>query len=76
MVNENDLSLVLGIVLAVLALPSLLGAWVEERVPRVGAVMVLTGTVLIAIAANRHPGGYALDDVPAAFTRVLAGLTR
>jgi formate-dependent nitrite reductase membrane component NrfD len=70
MVNTNDLSLVLGIILAVLAIPSLLNAWTEDRAPRFGAIIGLTGVVLIGLAMARHPSGYALNDIPPAFGRV------
>lgn len=74
MVNTNDLSLVLGIILAVLAIPSLLNAWTEDRVPRFGAIIGLTGVVLIGLAMARHPSGYALNDIPPAFGRVFRAL--
>lgn len=74
MVNTNDIALVVGICLAVLAVPSLLNAWTEDRAPRLGALMGLTGLVLVAVAISRHPGGYGFGDVPAAFHRVFKGL--
>ena len=70
MVSSSDLSIVFGIILAVLAIPSLLNAWAEERPPRLGAILGFTGLVLIAIAMSRHPGGYSGDDITAAFRRV------
>lgn len=73
MVSENDLALVIGIVLAVLSIPSLLNAWTEGRVPRFGALIGLTGVVLIGIAASRNPGGYAFADILPAFGRVIRG---
>lgn len=70
MVNTHDLSLVIGIILTLLAIPSLLNAWTEDRVPRFGALIGLSGLVLIALALARHPGGYSGADIPAAFRRV------
>ena len=75
MTNENDLALVIGIVLAVLSVPSLLNAWTEGRAPRFGALIGLTGVVLIGIAASRNPGGYGFEDIIPAFNRVIRGLT-
>jgi len=72
--NQNDLVFVLGIVFAVLSIPSLLNAWTEGRAPRFGAIMALGGIVLIGIAASRHPGGYGFDDVLPAFRRAFGGL--
>ncbi len=71
MVNTNDLSLVLGIILAVFAIPSLLNAWTEDRPPRFGMIIGLTGLVLIGIAVSRNPSGYSLGDIPPAFARVI-----
>lgn len=74
MINENDLALVIGMVLAVLSIPSLLNAWTEGRVPRFGALIALTGVVLIGIAAARNPGGYSIDEILPTFARVIRGL--
>jgi hypothetical protein len=71
MVNTNDLTLVVGVVLAVLAIPSLLNAWTEDRPPRFGTIIGLTGVVLIGIAMTRHPSGYSLNDILPAFSRVI-----
>lgn len=74
MVNTNDLSLVIGVILALLSIPSLLNAWTEDRAPRFGAIIGLTGVVLIGIAVVRNPSGYALSDIPPAFGRVFRAL--
>lgn len=74
MTDSNDMALVIGIVLAVLALPSLLNGWTEGHLPRFGALMALAGVTLIAIAAMRNPGGYDVNDVLPTFGRVLRGL--
>ncbi len=74
MVNTNDLSLVIGVLLAVFSVPSLLNAWIEDRLPRFGGIMCLTGLVLIGMATARNPAGYGLSDIPAAFTRVIRAL--
>lgn len=71
MVNTNDLTLVVGIVLAVFAIPSLLNAWTEDRPPRFGTIIGLTGVVLIGIAMTRHSSGYGLNDILPAFSRVI-----
>lgn len=74
MINTNDLSLVIGVILAVLSIPSLLNAWTEDRAPRFGAIIGLTGVVLIGLAMARNPSGYALNDTPPAFGRVFRAL--
>lgn len=68
---DTDLFLVLGIVVFALAIPSLLSAWVEGRVPRAGSLMVMIGAVLVILAVNRHAGGYAFSDIPGVFASVL-----
>lgn len=73
MVNDNDLALVVGIVLAVLSLPSLLNAWTEDRIPRFGALIGLTGLVLIGVAVSRNPTGYSFDEIIPTFGRVIRG---
>jgi hypothetical protein len=69
---DPDLFLVIGIVIAVLTIPSLLSAFIEGRTPRAGAVLVLISGTLIVLALKVHPGGYAFKDIPQAFYRVAA----
>ncbi len=73
---QSDLYLVIGIVVGVLAFPSLIGAFSQSRPPRAAAVMVVISGVLIVLAVRSHPGGYKLEDVPRAFTRVIASVIR
>ncbi len=61
---DNDLLLVMGILVGVLAIPSLLSAFSESRPPRAGAILVLIAGVLVAVALTRKPGGYTFDQVP------------
>jgi uncharacterized membrane protein len=72
---DTDLLLTLGIVLAVLSIPTLLSAWVEGRVPRLGALFLLTAIVMIIYAVTTRPGGYAFDEIPgimlAVFSRAI-----
>ena len=67
---DPDLFLVIGIVIAVLTIPSLMSAYIEGRTPRAAAVLILISGTLIVIALNKHPGGYALKEIPEAFFRV------
>lgn len=61
---DTDLVLTCGIVLLVLTIPSLLAAWVEGRVPRVGAVLVIGAFAMILTAVATRPGGYSFGEVP------------
>ena len=67
---DPDLFLVIGIVIAVLTIPSLLSAYIEGRTPRAGAVLILISGTLIVLALSQHPGGYTLRGIPEAFLRV------
>lgn len=69
---DPDLALVLGIVLGVLAIPSVLSAMSDRRAPRASAVTILIAGALILYAAQTKPGGYTLDRVPNTFANVLA----
>ena len=69
---DPDLYLVIGILIAVLTIPSLMSAFVEGRTPRAGAIMVLIAGTLIVLALKEKPTGYTLKDVPDAFYRVVA----
>ena len=68
----QDLFLVVGIIIAGFAIPSILGAFAERRTPRVAAIAILVGGSLILLAISQKPGGYTLEDVPQAFIRVVA----
>ena len=68
---DTDLFLVIGIVVCALAIPSLLSAWVEGRVPRAGSVMVLIGGVLIVTALTQHSRGYSFSEMPDLFFSVI-----
>jgi hypothetical protein len=61
---DTDLMLVLGLVISVLAIPSLLAAFSESRAPRAGALMVLIGGVLVVVALTQKPSGYTFAEVP------------
>lgn len=69
---DTDLILTVGILLLILTLPSLLSAWVEGRVPRVGAIMLVASLGMIIAAASSRPGGYPLNDIPGIMLSVVA----
>jgi formate-dependent nitrite reductase membrane component NrfD len=61
---DTDLVLTLGIVLLILTVPSLLSAWVEGRVPRIGALMLLASSSMIVTALTTRPSGYRFEEIP------------
>jgi formate-dependent nitrite reductase membrane component NrfD len=73
---DTDLILVVGIVVIVLAVPTLFSAWVEGTVPRTGAILVLIGGVLIVVALTQHGRGYSFAEMPDVFMRVVGRLLK
>lgn len=69
---DSDLFLVLGLGLGALAIPSMISAFSDQRAPRASAVTILIAGALIVYAVRTHPGGYALEDIPAAVMHVIA----
>ena len=68
---DTDLMLVVGLFICALAIPSLLSAFAESRPPRAGAIMVLIGGVLLALALTQKPSGYTFAEVPEVVFRVI-----
>jgi len=68
---DTDLLLVIGLVLTGLSIPSLLAAFSESRPPRIGAIMILIGGILIAVALTQTPRGYTFAEIPDVFLKVI-----
>lgn len=71
---DTDLMLVVGAMALLLSVPSLMSAWVDGQVPRIGAILVLIGGVLVVVALARHGRPYTFAELPDVFLRVLARL--
>lgn len=71
---ETDLPLIAGLVIAGFSVPSVLSALSERRPPRASVVTILIAIGLITYAVMMKPGGYAIDEIPDAFFRVLGRL--
>ncbi|WP_370399964.1 hypothetical protein [Sulfitobacter sp. JB4-11] len=69
---EPDLALVLGLVIAAFSVPSILSALADSRAPRASAITILIGGGLVLYALQQTPNGYALQDIPDVFVRVVA----
>ncbi len=67
-----DMLLVGGLLIAGLALPSILSSYADRRSLRIAIIMLLLGGGLVLVAMNTKPGGYTLREVPRAFYSVLA----
>ena len=72
---DTDLFLTIGVVLAVLTIPSLMSAWTENRAPRFAAIILIAAGGLIAVALTQKPGGYAVKDIPQVMLGVVARYT-
>ncbi len=69
---DTDLMLVVGSLALVLAVPSLMSAWIEGQVPRIGSILVLIGGVLVVVALANHGRPYTFAELPDVFLRVFA----
>lgn len=69
--TDVDLLLTVGIILFVLSIPSLLSAWVEGRVPRLGSIMSIVALGMVVSALVTKPGGYAFNEVPGVMVKVI-----
>ncbi|SIS86732.1 hypothetical protein [Phaeovulum vinaykumarii] len=68
---ESDVFLVLGLVIAAFSIPAMLSSLSGGHSPRGAAVSIVSGGCLILMAMVSKPGGYAPDDVPDVFARVV-----
>lgn len=64
MASDPDLFLVIGLILAILAVPPIVGALSEGRAPRAASILVLVAGGLITLAVMSKPGGYSIEEVP------------
>ena len=71
---DPDYIFVIGLVVGLLAIPALIGAFSESRPPRAAAIMVLISAGLISVAVLQKPGGYSVREVPDVFMRVVADI--
>ncbi len=71
---DTDLVLTIGIVLLALSLPSLLSAWVDGRLSRLGTIMIFVASSMIGWAIYTQPKGYELTDIPMVMLGVMSRL--
>lgn len=60
---SEDHFLVLGLIFLILSIPAIVSAWAESRPPRLAAVALVSGGLLVLYALNSKPGGYRLYDL-------------
>lgn len=69
---DTDLILVLGMVFAVLSIPSMISAYSDDRPLRGSAIVLLMSLGAMVYAIVTHPGGYTFDQIPEVFFGVVA----
>lgn len=70
----NELILVLGMVVGLLAIPGIFSSIVDGSPPRAATIAVVMSGGMIIYAVTQTPGGIALRDVPNIVYGVIAGL--
>ncbi len=71
-----DQIVVIGLLLIVLAIPSMIRAYADGRPPRVASVVLLSGMGLGVYAQLHKPGGYDLAGLAEAVYVVIGDLLR
>ncbi|MEL6609853.1 MAG: hypothetical protein AAFO58_02535 [Pseudomonadota bacterium] len=61
---DPDLWLLIGLVIAVLCVPSMMSTWAQLRTPRTSAVTALIAIAMIGVAVWQKPGGYSWATLP------------
>ena len=73
---DTDVIFVVGFFIIVLAIPAIVSAFMDSRVPRAPMLTILIGSVMIAYAVRERPGAYGYDTVPDVIVRIFADFTR
>ncbi len=73
---NNDLILVMGVVIAVLAVPSVIGAFSAGRPPRTATILFMIGGSMIAWAVYKQPNSYTAGTFPDVFVSVVRSFLR
>jgi len=73
---NNDFILVLGVVIGVLAIPSVIGAFSSGRPPRTATILFMIGGSMIAWAVYQQPNTYNVDTFPDVFVSVVRNILR
>lgn len=68
---DTDLNYVIGLLIAGFAIPSIVSAYSDSRPPRAGAIALMVGAGLVALAVINSPGTYSIRSTPDAFVRVV-----
>ena len=69
-----DLFLLLGLALALLAVPGLLGGLVDRRVARLPLLMGFVGCLMVAVALQMYGGSFRFSQLPDVVFRAIGRL--
>jgi hypothetical protein len=69
---DTDLFVVVGILLAALALPSALSSYAEGVIPKTALTILCLGIIIALIGAVFSPDGYGFGRIPHSFIEILA----
>jgi hypothetical protein len=69
---DTDLFVVVGFLLAALALPSALASYAEGIFPKTALTILVLGTIIALSAAMLSPDGYSFGRIPHSFIEILA----
>ena len=68
---DPDLLFVLGLVLGVLVIPACISAFIDGRVPRTPAYLLIIGGLMVGYAIQQRPTAYGFDTIPDVFVKVV-----
>ena len=69
---DSDFFLILGILIALFAIPAAIAAFAERRGPRSAILYLAAGGAMFFGAAYSRPEGIVLSEIPVEFYTVLA----
>ena len=73
---NTDLIFIVGVAIAILAIPAIVSAFLDGRTPRAPALVILIGAVMIGYAVRERPMAYTFDTIPDVLMRVVADFSR
>lgn len=73
---NTDLIFIVGVAIAILAIPAIVSAFLDGRTPRAPALVILIGALMIGYAVRERPMAYTFDTIPDVLMRVIADFSR
>jgi uncharacterized membrane protein len=72
MTIDTDLFVVMGLIMALVAVPAIIGAKSEDRIPYISLAALIVGSALLGAGIVFSPNGYSLARLPHSFVEILA----